>query len=152
MGERGLQAREHLSGHTVAQRSLLSAWVGSCRLVFDLRALLAIEKQQIESERIVGPVDMRAWLDVYPQVPAGEAILIPSRGVVYRVMVCKLSHLVRSDLRQVFPIPRLLRPLTDRLQLKGVVALEDGLAFLVDPQRLVEAAWRAQGGAGGEAS
>lgn len=128
------------------QRSLLEGTVGPHRLVFDLRTLLAIERREgrVEHAAIRGPVDLRAWFGLPSSTDlSGDSVLVPGDEAVYRLVVDELSSLVQSDLQSVYPVPHILHPLTRRLCLRGIVALESGLAFLVDPSALAREAWKA---------
>ncbi len=144
---------------------LLRVRVGPHVLVFDLRTILAIESaaDRVEHEAIKGPIDLRAWLGV-PATPAAESILVPGTEAVYRLEVCRIGALVQTDLRAVHRVPHVLRPLLDRLAVRGLVELPEvddrpgaaapvldatqlrraparELGFLVDPLLLAQAAW-----------
>jgi hypothetical protein len=113
--------------------------VGEHQLVFDLRTLLSIEGEaRIEHEAILGPIDMRALLGGAVQGP-GDSLLALGEGAVYRIVLDEVSRLSHLDVRTVFPVPAVLEPLTRRLSLVGVVELEEGHAFLVDPAGLARA-------------
>lgn len=118
----------------------MCAHAGPHRLVFELRTLLSIEGQaRVDHEAILGPVDLREWLQVEPGPDdSDESLLVLGERAVYRFVVDRIVSLERSDLKRVFPIPQVLTPLTSFLHLRGVVELEDGLAFLVDPQPIAE--------------
>lgn len=120
----------------------MCAVVGPHRLVFDLRTLLSIEGRAIvEHEAIRGPVNLRDWLGVSrDQNTPEESLLILGETAVYRFVVDRIERLERRRLPQVHAIPDILRPLTAPLFLRGIVELDDGLAFLVDPKPLALAA------------
>jgi hypothetical protein len=123
-----------------SEAQFMCAHAGPYRLVFELRTLLSIEgRAQVEHDAIRGPVDLREWLRVEPsEAGSSESLLVLGDQAVYRFVVDRIVSLERRDLKRVFPIPAVLSPLTRALHLRGVVELEDGLAYLVDPRPIAE--------------
>ncbi len=120
--------------------SFMCAHVGPHRLVFELRTLLSIEgRARVDHDAILGPVDLREWLQVEPAAGCGnESLLVLGHQAVYRFVVDRIVSLECSDLKCVWPMPEVLHPLTSFLHLRGVVELDDGLAYLVDPRPIAE--------------
>ena len=120
----------------------MCAQVGPYRLVFELRTLLSIEgKARVDHAAILGPVNLRDWLAV-PKGPSPpeESLLVLGEDAVIRFVVDRIERLERQELPRVHAIPEVLRPLMGPLCLRGVVELDEGLAFLVDPKSLALAA------------
>ncbi len=120
------------------QAQFMCARVGPYQLVFDLRTLLSIEgRAVVEHEAIRGPIHLRDWLGVPQEENAPEeSLLILGESAVYRFIVDRIERLERHDLPRIHAIPEVLRAVADPLFLRGVVELDDGLAFLVDPKPL----------------
>jgi chemotaxis signal transduction protein len=124
------------------EAQFMCALVGDHRLVFDLRTLLSIEgKAVVEHEAILGPVNLRDWLGV-PRESGGseESLLILGESAVYRFVVDRVVRLERSELPRIHAIPDVLHPVAGPLCIRGIVELDDGLAYLVDPKPLALAA------------
>jgi chemotaxis signal transduction protein len=116
----------------------MCALVGPYRIVFDLRTLLSIEgKARVDHAAILGPVNLREWLGVpHDDNSPEESLLVLGETSVFRFVVDRIVRLERQDLLRIHPIPEILRALAGPLCLRGVVELDDGLAFLLDPKPL----------------
>jgi chemotaxis signal transduction protein len=121
--------------------AFMCASVGVHKLVFDLRTLLSIEgTSRVQHEAILGPLDLREWLGEEVDESQAESLLVLGEGRVYRFVVDRIERLAHSALETIHPVPPVLGPLAKKLCLRGVVEIDNALAFLVDPRAIAVSA------------
>jgi hypothetical protein len=125
------------AGQEAPPLTLLRCRAGPYPLLLDVRALVNVDRPaERPLETGLRLIDLRALLGA-PAGPGQSLIfqLDPAEAPV-EVMVDAGVALVRVELGRLHPWPRPLDGLPGLRGLSGLVELEDGLAFLVDPWRL----------------
>lgn len=106
--------------------------VGRLQLLFDPVEVLTIEGRYHPARATALPeVDLRLGLDSEALRPDhAESIVVRGREGSLRLIVCRVDQILRSELRDLAGLPRVLRAYGRRLGLRGVVELPQGVAYL----------------------
>lgn len=112
--------------------------VGELRLLFEPAGVQTIEGRYDPTRAVAIPeIDLRRGLEVEALEPdhAESLVVLGPEGRI-RLIVCRIEQILRSDLRAVWALPVVLRSFGRRLGLRGVVNLEEGIAYLAAPADL----------------
>jgi hypothetical protein len=120
---------------------LLHCRVGPFDVVFELRSLSTVEVGETTADAGVPTVDLRSHFGVDATAIGQSILCLPRTGSPVRVLVDAGIQLLHLPIEELFSFPPLLHARPALTCVRGVARLsEDGLAFLVDPGRLLDAA------------
>lgn len=110
--------------------------VGELRLLFEPSEVIAIDGVHSPSSQELPEVDLRLGLELPPLGARAEAFRVRTPQGPLRLVVCRIEQILRHQLREVHPLPHVLRRFGRRLGLRGVVELSEGAAYLVSAAEL----------------
>ena len=115
--------------------------VGELQLLFDPAEVRTIEGVYVAGRLLaegIEPheIDLRDGLQVDSRETRPESLIVDSPRGPLRFVVCRIEQILRSELREVYPLPTVLKRYGRRLGLRGVIDLRGRVAYLAAPADL----------------